>query len=160
MSLTFDQLPTVLRAEILDLAGLTEYWKRRFGNDVLPMLEKGIKLVSTFNGEPCNDCYLNGMKYNSSVHVCSGCETLNHPDDTFADKAPMELMSWEDFVNHPCTQSDVVLKAHAPNGYQHIFGMIYGRDWCTMFNRGGINYEINRHRLGGKYKPVFKFLPK
>jgi hypothetical protein len=53
----FNKLNFDCLALIAEFAGTRDGWKHRFSIDVLPCLEKGWKLVGSYNNEPCINCY-------------------------------------------------------------------------------------------------------
>ena len=60
----FLRMPSEIQEHILALAGVNDYWKRRFSNDVLSCIDKGYRLVGvcTRSGKdtPCVNCYAYG----------------------------------------------------------------------------------------------------
>lgn len=53
-----DSLPIELINHIYEFAGIKNMWKSKFTNNVLPIIDKGVKIVGYDNyGNPCHECY-------------------------------------------------------------------------------------------------------
>ena len=147
--MTLTILPQMIQEYIMELAGVNLYWKRRFSNDILPLLNKGHKNVNLNNGSPCSFCYLESIKAKSDYCLCYKCE--NQQNICYIN------MNWEDFYCK-INKHDIFIKEHAKNGYHYLYTLYSGCGYYENHPRVCIVYEINRGPLDSIFKPIFRFL--
>jgi hypothetical protein len=67
-------LPRDLVSLIFEFTDQKDQMKRRFSNDVLPLIEKGWHVVGIKNGKKCTRCYMEGdkcgMGCDSDIDIC------------------------------------------------------------------------------------------
>ncbi len=80
--MTYFSLPIEIRSMIMEMAGidLTKYWMQRYSNDVLPLINKGYRLVGfecEYHGNTLCECNPNKMNPCANCY-CYGFDACNH----------------------------------------------------------------------------------
>lgn len=127
-------LPTSITSLIYEFAGIQEYWKNRFSNDVLPSINKGYHLVGMIcdvhgfiqshqiNGCDCDDRY-----------PCSNCYSYG---PTLCSHDRYESVSYEDIKPH---HSDFTHNPYIP--YEHWW--YFEHKYATTFEKS--EFWINQN---------------
>lgn len=82
---------------IQDFAGISEMWKTRFSNDVVPKINQNIQTVGLINGKKCARCYTIKSFVRGSSGYCAFCEYGNvqkYVEITFDEFSKEIIKNW------------------------------------------------------------------